>query len=54
MSKPRHIRHKPSPCVACAAQSCRHIRHTPLGGVTIVTLGPDRRLPCAGKCGGLF
>lgn len=35
---PRHIRHKPSQCVTCAGQCCRHIRHTPLGGVTIVTL----------------
>lgn len=38
MFDPRHIRHKSSQCVTCAGQCCRHIRHTPLGGVTIVTL----------------
>jgi hypothetical protein len=34
----RHNRHKASQCVTCAGQFCRHERHTPLGGVTIVTL----------------
>lgn len=34
----RHKCHKPSLCVTCAGQFDRHERHTPLGGVTIVTL----------------
>jgi len=39
MSKPsRHKRHSASQCVTCAGQHCRHKRHTPLGGVTTVTL----------------
>jgi hypothetical protein len=33
-----HQRHSLSQCVTCAGQPCRHQRHTPLGGVTIVTL----------------
>jgi len=38
MMSNRHNRHKPSLCVTSADQSSRHQRHTPLGGVTIVTL----------------
>lgn len=34
----RHKRHNPSPCVTRAGQFCRHERHTPLKGVTCVTL----------------
>jgi hypothetical protein len=34
----RHNRHKPSLCVTCADHSERHKRHTPLGGVTTVTV----------------
>lgn len=34
----RHERHSLSQCVTCADQINRHERHTPLGGVTIVTL----------------
>lgn len=38
MTFDRHKRHSPSLCVTCACQYLRHIRHTPLGGVTMVTL----------------
>lgn len=39
MSNPRrHHRHNPSLCVTCAGQTYRHKRHTPLEGVTSVTL----------------
>lgn len=34
----RHTRHNPSLCVTCAGQTYRHKRHTPLEGVTTVTL----------------
>jgi hypothetical protein len=34
----RHRRYKPSQCVTRAGQHNRHQRHTPLGGVTVVTL----------------
>jgi hypothetical protein len=34
----RHERHNPSLCVTCADHSERHKRHTPLGGVTTVTV----------------
>ena len=33
-----HKRHTSSQCVTCDDQSYRHKRHTPLGGVTDVTL----------------
>lgn len=41
----RHKRHMPSLCVTCAGQSDRHERHTPLGGVTSVTLARVQELP---------
>lgn len=34
----RHKRHSSSLCVTSAGQYYRHVRHTPLGGVTVVTL----------------
>ena len=34
----RHKRHSPSQCVTSSGQKYRHQRHTPLGGVTLVTL----------------
>lgn len=41
----RHKRHSASQCVTSSGQKYRHQRHTPLGGVTLVTLaGVEARL----------
>lgn len=36
----RHKRHSPSQCVTSGGHIYRHERHTPLEGVTIVTVAP--------------
>jgi hypothetical protein len=49
----RHKRHKPSLCVACADHSERHKRHTPLGGVTTVTVVDMVPMPLFLSAGGV-
>lgn len=49
----RHKRHNLSLCVTCAGQLASHKRHTPLGGVTFVTLAwivVDRSLATFANC----
>lgn len=52
----RHTRHNPSLCVTCAGQTYRHKRHTPLEGVTTVTLTDLVPMPpfmSGGRTGGM-
>jgi hypothetical protein len=51
----RHQCHNPSLCVTCADHADRHQRHTPLEGVTIVTLVDKVPMPsfyCGGRGAG--
>lgn len=46
MTSDRHKRYSPSLCATCAGHYSRHKRHTPLGGVTDVTVA--RVIRCCG------